>query len=262
MTNPAPEQPKVVAVVQARMGSTRLPGKLFLPLGPKTVLRWVLDRVREARRVDDVVVATSTAAENDRLVERCGQWGVGSFRGSESDVLGRCLAAAREADAGWVVRVNADNPLVDPRYIDALVDAARQGRADYQSYRRGDSKPVMLTALSFFAEVISRECLERADREIRDRFEREHVTLGIYGRPSRFDVRWLDVPAWCNDPRLRLTVDTQADLDLLRQVVAGLGPGAETATAEQVVRLVQEHSKWLETMAVLNAANPKTEKSR
>ncbi len=261
MNNAHPDKPNVVAIVQARMRSTRLPGKPFLPLGSKSVLRWVLDRVRRARRLDNVVIATSTEPADDCLVERCGPWDVACFRGSETDVLGRCLAAARAFDAESIVRVNADNPLVDPQYIDELVDAALHCGADYASYRRGDGKPVMLTALSFFTEVISRDCLERAHREITDRFEREHVTLGVYSRPGRFDVCWLDVPAPCNDARLRFTVDTQADLDLLQQVFHALGTRAETATAEDVVCLAKEHPEWLEAMAVLNASNPKSDRA-
>lgn len=253
------EAGNVVAVVQARMGSTRLPGKLLLTLGTKSVLRWVLDRVTRAERLDGIVVATSTAPADDRLAQRCRQWGIPCFRGSETDVLGRFLAAAEAFDARLIIRVNADNPLVDPSYLDDLIENARQNGADYTSYRRGDGRPVMLTALSFFTEAISRDCLERAGREITDPFRREHVTLGVYDRPGRFQVHWLDTPAFCDDPRLRFTVDTGADLDTLRQVVDALGKGAETVTAEEVVRLVQGRPDWLQAMAAGNARNPKSD---
>lgn len=255
------DQQRTVAVVQARMGSTRLPGKLLLTLGDRSILQWVLDRVRRAQRLHAVVLATSTAAADDCLVEHCRRWDVPCFRGSEADVLGRFAATAECFDAGLIVRVNADNPLVDPQHIDALVEAALRSGADYQSYRRGDGKPVMLTALSFFTEVISRACLRRAHREIVDPFRREHVTLGIYGCPEQFDVRWLDVPACCNDPRLRFTVDTPSDFDLLQEVFQALGGRAATATPQDVVRLVQGRPEWLQAMTAGNALNPKRDRA-
>ncbi len=243
------------------MRSTRLPGKMLLPLGGKCVLRHVLDRLARARCLGAVVVATSEHATDDRLADACREWDVPVFRGSESDVLGRFVAAARAFDAAQIVRVNADNPLIDPRFLDQLVGDAREHGGDYVSYRRGDGRPVMLTALSFFAETVTRGCLERSDRQITDPFEREHVTVGIYNRPEAFAVRWLEVPEFCNDARLRFTVDTPVDLELLRKVFAALGDRAALAGAAEVVRLASGRPEWLATMASLNAENPKVNKS-
>ena len=186
-------------------------------------------------------------------------WKIPCFRGSEEDVLGRFSAAAETFDATHVVRVNADNPLVDPRYIDRLLEAAIVTGADYTSYRRADSKPVMLTAVSFFTEVVGRSCLQRANDEIVDPFQREHVTLGIYTRPDLFKVHWLDLPATCNDHRLRFTLDTAEDLELLRDVFNYLGKNAIAATAEEIVHAASAHPWWLDTMAKLNATNPKSD---
>ena len=247
-----------IAIVQARTGSTRLPGKVLLPLGDRPVLRWALDRVARSNRLDQVVVATSTAPGDDRLAAACEAWGFACFRGSEDDVLGRFLLAAEAFGADRIVRVNADNPLVEPVYVDRLLEAVEEGGVDYASYRRGDGKPVMLTALSFFTEAMTMACLRRAAETIADRFDREHVTLGIYNRPEAFAVRWLDVPPFANDERLRFSLDTQADLDMLRELFAALGGLAETVAAEEVVRLVQGRPEWIVRMARLNAENPKT----
>jgi spore coat polysaccharide biosynthesis protein SpsF len=252
---------KTIALVQARLASTRLPGKVLLPLDGKCILQHVLDRLAQARCLDCVVVATSDRATDDHLVAACDEWNVPVFRGNEVDVLGRFVAAARAFDAAQIVRVNADNPLIDPAFVDRLVDDAAVQGGDYVSFRRGDGRPVMLTALSFFAETLSRECLERADREITDPFEREHVTVGIYNRPEAFAVRWLDVPAFCNDPQLRFTVDTPADFELLLDLFAALGNRAPSAGAAEVVQLVASRPDWLATMSSLNAANPKVNKS-
>jgi len=248
---------KATAIVQARTGSTRLPRKVLLELGDRCVLRWVLDRVGRAKQLDSVVLATSTNARDDVLAERCRVWGVPCFRGSEEDVLGRFLAAAQAHDAGLIVRVNADNPLVDPFYVDRLVDAMKGSTMDYVSYRFTDGTPVMLTAVSFFAEIMTLDCLRRAAARIADPSEREHVTLGIYRRPDVFRVDWLEVPDFCSDRRLRFTLDTQDDLSLLREIGALLGPGFQEVTAEEVVRIVGERPALLRRMAALNAANRK-----
>jgi spore coat polysaccharide biosynthesis protein SpsF len=252
---------KTIALVQARLASTRLPGKVLLPLDGKCVLRHVLDRLGRARCLDCVVVATSDRATDDRLAAACSEWDAPVFRGSEADVLGRFVAAARAFDAARIVRVNADNPLIDPAFVDQLVEDAAEHGGDYVSYRRSDGRPVMLTAISFFAEVVTRECLERSDREIADPFDREHVTVGIYNRPEAFSVRWLDVPPSCNDARLRFTVDTPIDFQLLREIFAALGQRASAAGAAEIVQLVKGHPEWLSTMSSLNAANPKVNKS-
>jgi len=249
-----------VAIVQARIGSSRLPGKVLLALGDRCLLRWVLDRLGRAESLDQVLVATSTAAHDDVLAEKCREWGTRCFRGSEDDVLGRFLGAAEASDAGVIVRVNADNPLIDPAYVDKLLADIHAGGADYVSYERADATPVMLTALSFFAEAMTMACLRRAAREVTDRFQREHVTPGIYTRPEKHRVRFLPVPSFCNDSRLRLTVDTQADLAILREVFSALGQKAEGATAEEVVRLVDGHPEWLSAMEGLNAEHPKRAK--
>jgi spore coat polysaccharide biosynthesis protein SpsF len=247
-----------LAVIQARMASTRFPGKVLSRLGGRPVIDWVLRRLSRAARLDRIVVATSDSASDDPLAGHCAELDIDCFRGSETDVLGRFHAATRQFAADRIVRINADNPFIDPRYIDELIRFAESSGAEYASYHRGDGKPVMLTAVSFFAEVVSRACLERADREITDGFLREHVTLGIYTQPERFRVRWLDAPDFCDDPRLRLTVDTPADLERLEQIATALGERAIDATAEEVAKLVLDRGDLLAAMDAANSAQPKT----
>lgn len=248
---------RIVAIVQARMGSTRLPGKCLLPLLGRSVLDWVLRRVKRARRVQRVVVATTESAADDLIVKASRQSGAGVFRGSEKDVLGRFAAAAKEQEADWVVRINADNPLVDPARIDELAAEALSTKPDYASYRRADGKPAMLTAMGFFAEIVRREALDRADREIRDPFEREHVTLGIYQRPDAYRVRWLEAPPICCDPRLRMTIDSAADFQCMERLFEALGPRAEACSAEEAAAAAMAHDDWLAAMDQANRDQPK-----
>ena len=252
---------RVVAVVQARMGSTRLSGKVLRKVAGRTILDWVLARLAQATSLDEIVVATSVADNDDVIEAFCADRDVTCFRGSEDDVLGRFEAAAEVHAADVIVRVNADNPLVDPRFVDAMVAAMLADGGDYLSYRRGDGKPVMLTALSFFTEAMSRECLDRASREIDSTFEREHVTLGIYNRPDEYDVRWLDVPTICNNESLRFTLDTPEDMAFLETFLQSLGQAALTVDAETVVASAIAQPEWMARMDALNNQNPKTSTS-
>lgn len=248
---------RVVAVVAARMSSSRLPGKVLMPIGGKAMLGWVLERVQLANTVDDIVVATTTEAEDEQIAKWVRRKGFKVFRGSKDDVLGRFMAAAHDLDAGIVVRVNGDNPLVDPEYIDELITDAFNSGVDYESYQLRNGLPVMLSGLSFFTEIITRTCLEQACAIVTDKFEREHVTLGIYKRPSTFCLRFLEVPEFCDKPYLRFTLDTQADLDLLRHVFRALGDKAKVVGADEVVQLVEKHPEWKNIMSKQNALNPK-----
>lgn len=248
---------KTVAIIQARMGSTRLPGKVLLTLGTKSVLSWVIERVSLARQVQQVVVATTNSPADEPIAELCRAHGIACFRGHEHDVLKRFVDAAQAFRADQVIRVNADNPLIDPAFVDTLCEELSASGAEYISYATAAGRPVMLTALSFFAEALTAPCLLRADREMSSPPAREHVTIGIYQAPEQYRVRFLPVPACCNDSRLRFTLDTQADLDLLREIVTAMGPDARDWPADRVVSMVAWRPDWLARMEALNAQNRK-----
>lgn len=123
----------IVAIIAARMASTRLLGKELMPICGKVELEWVLERVRLANTVDDIVVATTTEAEDEQIAKWVRRKGFKVFRGSKDDVLGRFMAVAHDLDAGIVVRVNGDNPHVDPEYIDELITDALNSGVDYHT---------------------------------------------------------------------------------------------------------------------------------
>jgi spore coat polysaccharide biosynthesis protein SpsF (cytidylyltransferase family) len=208
----------VVAIVQARVGSTRLPGKVLADLAGRPMLLRVLDRAGQARRVDQVVVATSVAAADDAIEGLCRREGIGCFRGSEDDVLARYAGAADAFAAGTVVRITADCPLLDPAVVDAVIDAFLAAKADYASNIAPPTFPDGLDT-----EVLSREALERAHREARLRSEREHVTLYIRNHPELF--RSVNVASPEDLSHWRWTVDEPADLELAREIYRRLGSG-------------------------------------
>jgi len=222
---------KIGAVIQARMGSSRLPGKVLADLAGAPMLAHVVGRARRASRLDDVIVATSVAASDDAVAEWCAAHGVACVRGSEADVLDRYHQAAMEHGLDAVVRLTADCPLLDPAVVDAVVAEFASGDYDYVSNTQPPTFPDGLDT-----EVVRGEALHRAWREAREPAEREHVTPFIWKRPETFRLR--NVRADRDLSHLRWTVDEPADLAYVRALYARL-PAASSGGHEEVVMLVE-----------------------
>ncbi len=225
----------VVAIIQARMGSTRLPGKVLADIEGQPMLAWVVERARRARKVERTVVATTTDAGDDPVVALCAARGYACTRGHPTDVLDRYLQAAREAGAQVVVRITADCPLIDPEVVDRTVEAflAAWPGVDYASNRIVRTYPIGLDV-----EVVRREALERAAVEAREPYQREHVTPYLYESPGRFRV--VSVEAEDDYGHLRWTVDTPEDLAFVRQVYRRFGGRADFGWREVLDLLARE----------------------
>ena len=205
-----------MAVVQARTGSSRLPGKVLRPLAGRPVLAWMVRAARAAEGVDEVVVATSTAPGDDAVAELGEELGVRVVRGSEDDVLSRFVLAAETTAADAVVRLTADCPLADPALISAVVGLWRADRSlDYAATTLVRTLPRGLDV-----ELASRTALLTADAEA-ESFHRTHVTSYLYDSERRFRTMGLVVQPAAND--LRVTLDTVEDGAMLDAVVAELG---------------------------------------
>jgi spore coat polysaccharide biosynthesis protein SpsF len=201
-----------VAILQARMGSTRLPGKVLAQFDGESALGHCVTRARACTELDDIVVATTTAAVDDPIVDACRARGWRWFRGSEHDVLDRYYHAAREAGADDVMRLTADCPLTDPTVLAGIVERYRAERADYAS----TSYPRRTFPLGISAEIMRREALERAWRDDDDPAWREHVTPFIYRHPERFRLSGYSCEA--DYTQHRWTLDTPEDAELLRTI--------------------------------------------
>lgn len=214
---------KTVAVIQARMGSTRLPGKVMLPLAGEHVLTHGIRRVDVSDRVDETVVATSEGTADDIVARYADRAGATVFRGSESDVLGRVFGAAGAADADLVVRVTADCPLVAPEVIGSIVERAVSEDLDYASNTIDRTFPRGLDV-----EVFTFESFERVHSESREPHHREHVTPYYREHPEWFEIgsvtaREVYEEPWMRDRTdLRLTLDEADDYELLRAVYEGV----------------------------------------
>jgi spore coat polysaccharide biosynthesis protein SpsF len=225
---------RTVAIVQARMGSSRLPGKSLMPVAGQPMLFHVLQRLGASRKLDDIVVATSNVPRDQVIVDLAREAGVETFSGSETDVLDRYYGAAKAFGAGIVVRVTGDCPLIDPVIVDEVVSLLLESSKDYcvtSGFPRGlDTEAFLFSAL------------ERAWREARRDYEREHVTPYIYRHREKFSVREFDALAPLHRPELRLCVDTEEDLALIRKIFARLyvPPGRLFATEEVIALLDSE----------------------
>jgi spore coat polysaccharide biosynthesis protein SpsF len=219
--------PRVVAIIQARMGSQRLPGKVLAPIEGRSLLAWTVAGFRAVATIDEVVVATSVEPGDDVLADAARALGP-VHRGSALDVLARVAEAARLQGADVVVRGTADNPFPDPGLIAAQVALCIEGDLDYVG---GSGHPPGLAA-----EVLSAASLEAAAREARDPAEREHVTPFVHQRPDRFRLGLLPAgePPAAPVParRGRYTVDTEADLAFVRAIAARLAHPPPVGAAE------------------------------
>jgi len=237
---------RTIGVIQARMGSSRLPGKILRDLGGASMLARVVARLRAARRIDDVVVATSDAPEDDIVVRTAEQLCVGWHRGSQGDVLDRFVGAARAFHATAIVRVTADCPLLDAAVVDQVIDALVP-EIDYASNTHERRFPRGLDV-----EAMHRDTLERIARLGTSAAAREHVTAFVMEAPSLFRIA--QVVADRDDSDLRWTVDTDDDLAMVRTLYAELGLGDHPRPYREVVAAVRARPELAANAHVLQKA--------
>lgn len=246
---------KTLGIVQARLGSRRLKGKLSRKFGTRSLLDWVVRRVTDCAQLDQVIVAAGDGPD-DYWIRDLVPSDVPVFVGSEHDVLGRFAAALREYPADGVVRICADNPFIDPDLIDRLVsEAADHPSCDYVSYSVRGGRPVILSPLGFFAEWCSAASLIEAARDATDPADREHVTRFLYSHPERFGVRLLPVPAQLDRDDVRLTVDIEEDWEHAEAIYEALGP--EQLDWRRIAVLLEEQPSLRQRMRDLNRLHTK-----
>ena len=235
------------AVVQARMGSRRLSGKVLADIGGRPMLSYVMARAAAARRVDTAIVATSRAGADDAIAAWCADVGIPCFRGDEDDVLDRYQGAAELYGLDVIVRLTADCPLLDPAVIDHIIGEYLAGDFDYVSNTLTPTYPDGLDT-----EVVSRAALDRAWREATLKSEREHVLPYIWKRPDQFRLK--NVAQALDLSHLRWTVDEPQDLDLVRRIYSHFGHST-TFTTDDILALMRREPG----LAQINAAFERNE---
>ena len=228
----------MVAVLQARVSSSRLPGKVLRLIQGQPMLARQIERIVRAKNIDEVVVATSAECGDDPIFEMCRKVGVACFRGSLEDVLDRVFLAASSRAARDVVRLTGDCPLADPDVIDCVIDAYRQSGADYAS---NTLQPTLPDGLD--VEVVSFSALQRAWVDARLPSEREHVTPYVYTHPELFRLHPVEWPVDLSS--LRWTVDTAADFEFVTAVYEKLYPTKPAFKMDDVLKLLDSRPDLL-----------------
>lgn len=221
----------ITAIIQARMRSTRLPKKVMLPLGDKTILENVVDRVRQAKTIGQVIVATSIEQDDDIIAKLCEEKGIQYFRGSHEDVLDRYYQTAKHFKAEHICRITADCPLIDPAVVDEAVKQYQEGGYDYVS----NSHPIATYPDGFDTWVFSFVALEKSWQEAKLPSEREHVTSYIWNHPEKFKI--FNVKNKVDWSDYRLTIDENRDYEALKIIVEQV----KDLTMENIVRFLDEH---------------------
>lgn len=230
---------KVVIISQARMTSTRLPGKVLKEVLGKPLLQYQIGRLRRVPSASDVVVATTVNESDDTVVDFCRKIDCAVYRGAEYDVLGRCYHAAKVYNADVVVRVTSDCPLIDPCVIEQVVQFYLH-RVDQYDYVSNTVKRTYPRGMD--TEVFPVQVLEEAFRDACLDYEREHVTPFLYTHQDRF--RNGSVTYQTDVSHHRWTVDTPEDFELISRIIEALDGLHLSFTLEDTLRLLEQHPKW------------------
>lgn len=224
----------ILGVLQARMSSTRLPGKVLKPLAGQPMVLRQIERLRRAHRLDDLVVATSTEASDDPLVDALGAAQVKVFRGALDNVLARYIGALDAHPADHVVRLTGDCPLTDPDVLDAALALHLEQAADYTSNTPGS----FAFPKGLDVEIITAAALRQAAVEASRPEDFEHVTWGIWTRPERWNIAWLKSRN-ADDGDIRWTVDTPDDYAFVTAIYEGLYAARPDFTSAEIRAFVE-----------------------
>lgn len=232
---------KTAVIVQARMTSSRLPGKILKPVLEKPLLDHMMDRLSRMQTIDDIIIATTDKPTDDPVEQLTMRRGYTCFRGSEEDVLDRVLKAARQHKVDLIVETTGDCPLIDPVESDKVVRLYREGSLDYASnvltrtYPRGMDTQVFPTSI-----------LEDVNRRTHDPIDHEHVSYFIYQHPELYRLGNVAAPRKLRRPDLRLTVDTMEDFQLIENIIEALWPENPEFSLEDIVDYLNENPTLLE----------------
>jgi spore coat polysaccharide biosynthesis protein SpsF len=233
---------KIVATIEARMRSSRLPGKVFLPAAGIPTLEHLVRRLRAVPSIDAIVLATTVNAADEPLVQLAEQLGIAVFRGDEDDVMQRVIDAAASVNADVVVEITGDCPIIDPEIIEQTIRMFLAHKADYVSNAHLRSYPDGMDT-----QVFRLETLKRSAAMTNDRLDREHVTLHIRNNPEIFTHVHLVAPTEILWPELGLTLDEHSDYELLKQIIehfdANNNPLFSCLDAVRFLRLFPEYAE-------------------
>jgi spore coat polysaccharide biosynthesis protein SpsF len=226
----------IVAIIQARLTSTRLPKKIFLKIDDRPMLWHVVERVKQAQKIDKIVLAIPDSSNNDELEIFIKKYNWNIFRGSENDVLSRYFHAAKQFDADIIIRITSDCPLVDPGIIDEAIKKHVLEENNYTAIGVEGGYPRGLDV-----EVFDFKSLEAAYINAVSKSQREHVTLFIYENPKLFRIRFIEANGALRRPEIRLTVDTEEDLLLVKEIYLLLKKCGDNFSTKDVLAIIDNN---------------------
>lgn len=232
---------RVNAIIEARMGSTRLPGKTLMPILGRPSIALLIERLRIARKIDNIILATTTNSEDNTIEKFCRDSGVACFRGSSEDVLGRVYNAAKRFSTDVVVEVTGDCPLLDPWLIDECIDIFAGGGYDYLSNFIEQSYPPGIDV-----QIFTFAALDEMNKKAKSDKFREHVTLYILKHPDKFRMRNVTAPAELAYPDWHLELDEKKDYELIVKIYEKLYPENPRFTTADIIGLLKKNPGWLD----------------
>jgi spore coat polysaccharide biosynthesis protein SpsF (cytidylyltransferase family) len=227
---------KIIATIEARIASSRLPGKVLLPVLDRPLLQHMIERVQKSGYIEEVVIALPEGSGNDPIIELAKRISVPYYQGSEDDVLSRVVDTVRSRNADILVQLTGDCPLMDYRLIDTCVEKYLENKWDYvandlvRTYPIGFDVAVM--SFDLLASTLNEPDLDDVDRE--------HVTTYLVERPERFRLCNVTAPADLSHPEIQVTLDTPEDYEVIRNVFENLYPGNRDFSAGDVIRYLLE----------------------
>lgn len=230
-----------MAIIQARFGSTRLPGKVLNEISGKPMLWHMINRLRRCKNIDTIVLATSELKNNDVIEKFSKENDIPIFRGREEDVLSRYYYAARQFNADIIVRLTGDCPLIDPKIVDKIVLSHINSSVDYTSNVVKRTFPRGLDV-----EVINFQTLKKTFEAASEKDQREHVTLYLLENPDIFKLKSIEARGKIRRPDIRITVDTPEDLRFIRKIFSNLYKKNEIFYIEDVINLLNQKPELME----------------
>ena len=228
-----------IATIEARMTSSRLPGKVLLPCQGKPMLELMVERLRQVPSLDGIVIATTVNATDDPVEKLAADLGVGCWRGSEDDVLSRVLDGAQAFKADVIVETTGDCPLIDPATVENCIQRYRELGVDYLSNVLERSFPIGMDTQVFATSVLA-----DVARRTADPVDREHVSLYIYRHPELYRLANVAAPPHQFDPELRLTLDTPQDLQVIERIFDALYPANPRFGLDDILAVLKANPPW------------------
>lgn len=238
-----------IAIIQARLGSTRLPGKVFLNIESKPVLQHIVNRLKKVAKIDKVIIATSNLKINKKITLYCKANNIDFFVGSEENVLDRFYNAAKLYNPKNIIRITGDCPLIDPETIETLINYYKNNNYDYCGVATGagvaDNDKIFRFPDGLDAEIFKFSVIEKTYLNARKKIEIEHVTPYIWGNPSLFNLGVLESDV--DYSKYRLTLDNIEDFNLIKWIYSNLYKENEFFNLKDIIQLIEKNKYKLDT---------------